>query len=111
MSNSDKHFVHDQVKTSALLITLFLRDKVKREISKLDTKVGKVDVSYEIKDHAPTNYALLFTANIELWDEDLEDYLPYSISWFLDVVQTLEWNTNQDKFDTDYRVSDYEVIG
>jgi hypothetical protein len=108
---TDKHFVHDYVKTAALLITLFLRDKVKREMTQLDTKIGKVEVTYEIKDYEPTQYGLLFTANIELWDEDLEDYLPYSISWFLDVVQTLEWNTNQHKFDTDYRVSDYEVIG
>ena len=108
---TDKHFVvHEQVKTDALLISIFLKDKVKREMTQLDTKVRNVEVSYEIKDHASTNYALLFTANIELWDEDLEDYLPYSQSWFLDVVQTLEWNKNLDAFD-DYRVSDYEVIG
>ena len=71
---TDKHFVHDLVKTKALLITLFLRDKVKRDMSKLDTKIGKVEVTYKIKDYEPTNYALFFTADIELWDEDLEDY-------------------------------------
>jgi len=108
---TNKHFVHDYVKTAALLITLFLRDKVKRDMSKLETKVGKVEVTYEIKDYEPTQYGLLFTANIELWDEDLEDYLPYSQSWFLDVIQALTWNENLDAFDTDYRVSDYEVIG
>jgi hypothetical protein len=45
----------------------------------------------------------MFKADIEMFDEDIEEFLPYTQQWFLDLVQVMEWATNQEKFDS-YRV-------
>lgn len=103
MKTVNNHQVADIVLTASNLISLFLKDKLVRELSELDTTIGKIEITYEIVDHAPTNYAVLFTATIDMFDHDIEEFLSYESKWHLNAVQVLEWANNRHKFD-DYRV-------
>jgi hypothetical protein len=82
------------------ILAIWLENKVYKEMSELDTRVGKVEVTYQEKE----NGGILFAAHLELWDEDLEDYLPYAIQWLLNREQSLEWALNKENFD-DYRLT------
>jgi hypothetical protein len=82
------------------ILAIWLENKVYKEMSELDTRVGKVEVTYQDKE----NGGILLTAHLELWDDDLDDYLPYSIQWLLNREQSVEWALNRENFD-DYRLA------
>jgi hypothetical protein len=103
MREHQQHRVSNRVLIASNLISLFLKDKLVAELLEIDTTIGEIEVTYEVKESS----SVLFTANIEMFDEDIEDYLPYQSQWFLDVVQVLEWPYNQEKFENDYRVKQY----
>jgi hypothetical protein len=99
--------VSNRILTESNLISLFLKDKAIEELSKFDADRAYClycIVNYRIMFNEDSDInGVMFTANMELWDDDIEEYLPYTSQWLLDVRQVLEWATNQDIFDS-YRV-------
>lgn len=81
------------------ILAIWLENKVDKEMSELDTRVGKVEVTYQEKE----NDGILLTAHLERGDDDLDDYLPYA-QWFLNREQSLIWALNRENFD-DYRLA------